>query len=144
MYPAPAVTTLINDQFVPVRVHIKENPTAWHRFGIRWTPTVIALSPDGREVRRIEGFLPEDEFIGQLRLDLGYLAANRKDWVAAQRWFREASATNGTDAAPEGTYWEGVARYSATHDHTVLGELRKTLAQRFPNTSWEKRAVVWG
>lgn len=143
MYPAPAVTALITAEFVTARVHVKENPTAWHRFGIRWTPTVLVLSPKGDEVRRIEGFLPEADLLGQLRLALGYEAANRKDWAIAERWFGEASETSDTDAAAEGTYWEGVAQYSKTHDHTVLGKLRRTLEARFPGTSWAKRAVVW-
>jgi hypothetical protein len=144
VYPAPAVTALITAEFVTARVHVKENPTAWHRFGIRWTPTVLVLSADGKEVRRIEGFLPEQDFLGQLRLALGYEAASRKDWKAAARWFGEASETVDTDAAAEGTYWEGVARFSTTHDHAVLPDLRRTLEAKFPRTSWAKRAVVWG
>jgi len=143
VYPAPAVTALIDEQFIPVRVHIKENPTAWKRFGIRWTPTVMALTPDGKEVRRIEGYLPEDEFLGQLYLHLGYAYANRKDWKSAQHWFEEASKLENTDAAPEGLYWEGVARYSATHDHNVLPQITAAFKTRFANTSWAKRTVVW-
>ena len=116
----------------------------WHRFGIRWTPTVMVLSSRGDEVRRIEGFLPEDEFLGQLRLMLGYEAANRKDWTAAERWFGEASEATTTDAGPEGLYWQGVARYSQSHDGGVLKQLRRDLEARFPDTSWAKRSKVWG
>lgn len=144
MYPAPAVTALIDQEFIPVRVHVKENPTAWKRFGIRWTPTVIVLSPDGQEVRRIEGFLPTDDFLGQLDLDLGYLAANRKDWSTAQRWFAEASKHENTDAGPEGLYWEGVSRYSASHDHTILPQITRAFTNKYQNTSWAKRASIWG
>jgi hypothetical protein len=147
VYPAPAVTALITEQFVPVRVHVKENPRAWHRFGIRWTPTVMVLSPEGNEVRRTEGFLPEDELLGQLRLMLGYEAVNRKDWKTAERWFGEAADAPGaerTDAGPEGLYWQGVARFSASHAHDVLPELRRNLERRYPNTSWAKRSIVWG
>jgi hypothetical protein len=144
VYPAPAVTALIDQQFIPVRVHVKENPTAWKRFGIRWTPTVIVLSPDGHEVRRIEGFLPTEDFLGQLELDLGYLAANRKDWSTAQRWFAEASKHENTDAGPEGLYWEGVSRYSASHDHTILPQITRAFKDKYKNTSWAKRASVWG
>jgi thioredoxin-like negative regulator of GroEL len=143
VYPAPAVTAFIVEQFVPVRIHVKEQPRMWHRFGIRWTPTVMVLSPDGHEVRRIEGFLPEQDLLGQLRLGLGYEAANRKDWPAAERWFGEASRAKNTDAEPEGVYWEGVARYSASHDANVLKELGKSIASRYPNTSWAKRSSIW-
>jgi hypothetical protein len=143
VYPAPAVTALITQQFVTLRAHVKENPSAWKRFGVRWSPTVLILAPDGTEVRRIEGFLPEDEFLGQLNLALGYLAANHKDWKTAQRWFQEASRFENTDAGPEGLYWEGVARYSATHDHTILGEITRAFRRRYPDTSWAKRASIW-
>lgn len=143
MYPTPAVTALIDEQFVPVRIHIKEQPKMWHRFGVRWTPTVMVLSPDGKEVRRVEGFLPADELLGQLQLGLGYEAANRKDWPAAERWFGEASKLTNTDAGPEGLYWQGVARYSASHDANVLRDLGKSVRERYPNTSWAKRASIW-
>lgn len=143
MYPTPAVTALIDEQFVPVRIHIKEQPRAWHRFGIRFTPTVITLSPEGDEVRRIEGFLPADELEGQLRLGLGYVAANKKDWATAERWFGEAAEARGTDAGPEGLFWRGVARYSASHDAKELTETYQNFTRQYTDTSWAKRASVW-
>jgi hypothetical protein len=144
VYPAPAVASLINESFVPLRVHVKENPKAWHRFGVRWTPTVMVANPDGTEVRRFEGFLPEEDLLGQLELGLGYLAANRKDWATAERWFHAASKREKTDAGPEGLYWEGVAQYSASHDHTLLPKLRERVTAKYPSSSWAKRSVVWG
>ncbi len=143
MYPTPEVTAFIEEQFIPVRVHVKEQPAAWHRFGIRWTPTVMVLAPDGSEVRREEGFLPADELRGWLMTSLGYLAANRKDWKTAEHWFAEAARLSGTEAEPEAVYWEGVARYSASHDHKILGELNRTITQRFPHSTWAKRTSVW-
>ncbi len=143
MYPTPEVTALIDEQFVPVRIHIKEQPRMWHRFGIRWTPTVMVLSPEGTEVRRVEGFLPADELRGQLMLGLGYAAANKKDWATAERWFAEAADARGTDAGPEGLYWRGVARYSATHDAKELAETHRAFTQRYQDTSWAKRASIW-
>jgi thioredoxin-like negative regulator of GroEL len=144
VYPTPEVTAFIRENFVTARVHIKENPTMWHRYGIRWTPTVLVLAADGTELRRIEGFLPADELLGQLRVALGYNAANAKNWKDAQRWFEEASANGATtDAAPEALYWAGVSRYSASHDPAELRKLKQQFAQRFQNTAWAKRTVVW-
>jgi len=143
VYPTPAITELIDEHFVPVRVHVKEQPVAWHRFGIRWTPTIIVLAPDGAEVRREEGFLPADELRGWLQLSLGYLAANKKDWKTAERWFGEAAAATNTEAGPEGLYWQGVAQYSASHDHTLLPELDRRITQQYPNTVWAKRSSIW-
>jgi hypothetical protein len=143
VYPTPEVTALIDEQFIPVRVHIKEQAGMWRRFGVRWTPTVMLLSPEGDEVRRTEGYLPADEFQGQLRLDLGYLAANNKDWATAERWFAEAAEAVGTDAGPEGQYWRGVARYSASHDPKELVATNRAFQQRYDNTSWAKRVSIW-
>jgi len=145
VYPAPEVSAFIRANFLTARVHIKENPTMWHRFGIRWTPTVIVLAPDGNELRRIEGFLPADELLGQLRLALGYEAVNEKRWKDAEGWFEQAARPGATtDAAPEALYWAGVSRYSASHDPAELRKLKQQFAQRFQNTAWAKRTVVWG
>jgi len=145
VYPNPEVTSLIRDTFRAVRIHIKEQPGAWKRFAIRWTPTILILSPEGHEARRIEGYLPVDEFLGQLRLGLAFMAVNQKDFATAQRWFDEAASKSAnTDAGPEALYWAGVSRYSASHK---AEELRKTTQQfkdRYQNTSWAKRASIWG
>ncbi len=143
MYPTPEVTALIDEHFIPVRIHIKEQGRMWHRFGVRWTPTVMVLSSNGAEVRRVEGYLPADELEGQLRLALGYVAANRKDWPTAERWFGEAADARGTDAGPEGLYWRGVARYSASHDAKELQEIYRSFTTRYQDTSWAKRASIW-
>jgi hypothetical protein len=143
VYPTPEVTALIDEWFMPVRVHVKEQPRMWHRFRIRWTPTVVVLSPDGHEVRRTEGYLPADELMGQLRLGLGYVAANKKDWTRAERWFAEAAEQEDTDAGPEGQYWVGVSRYSASHDATALAATYGNFRRRYRGTSWAKRASIW-
>jgi hypothetical protein len=144
VYPDRKVAEFITSTFIPVKLHIKEQPGMWHRFGIRWTPTILVLSPDGKEQRRIEGYLPADELLGQLELGLGYWAVSRKDWTTAERHFKRAvDEYPDTDAGPEGLYWAGVARFSASHDHAPLEELGRQFAQRYTNTSWAKRASVW-
>ena len=144
MYPNPRVTEFITSHFVTARVHIKEQPAMWHRFGVRWTPTVLVLAPDGKEVRRVEGYLPADELLGQLGLALGYLAVSRKDWPRAEQEFeRVTEEFPETDAAPEAQYWAGVARYSASHDASALKDIARRFAQRYQDTSWAKRASIW-
>lgn len=144
MYPDPRVAGFINDHFVPVKIHIKEQPDMWRRFGIRWTPTILVIDPSGREQRRIEGFLPADELLGQLELALGYAAASRKDWAEAERIFHDVTERfPDSEAAPEGQYWEGVSRYSASHDAAELRAIARSFQQRYSNTNWAKRASVW-
>jgi hypothetical protein len=144
VYPDPRVSDLITQRFVPVRIHVKEQPTMWKRFNIRWTPTVLVLGPDGSEGRRIEGFLPRDELLGQILLGLGFLAVNRKDWAAAQHEFEQVvSQYPDTAAGPEALYWTGVAKYSASHDPGELKSLGRQFKERYTDTAWAKRASIW-
>jgi hypothetical protein len=126
------------------RIHVKEQPAMWKRFNVRWTPTVLILGPDGNEGRRIEGFLPADELLGQIGLGLGFLAVNRKDWPTAREEFeRVAKEFPDTAAGPEALYWSGVAKYSASHDATALKDLGRAFKERYTNTAWAKRASIW-
>lgn len=144
MYPEPRVTDLIVSAFVPVRAHIKEQAGVFGRFGAWWTPTVIMLDPNGRERYRIDGFLTVEHFLGQLELGAGLTAVGVKDWAKAEQHFKNARETYGdTDAGPPGMYWEGVAKYSGSHDHNVLVELALAFEKRYPESSWAIRASVW-
>lgn len=116
----------------------------WKRFDVRWTPTVVVIGPGGKEGRRIEGYLPADELLGQIGLGLGFLAVERKDWGAARAEFeRVLHDYPDTSAAPEAMYWAGVAKYSGTHDASALKDLGREFKKRYTDTSWAKRASVW-
>ena len=144
MYPNPRIAEFVEGNFIPVEVHIKKHPTMWHRFSVRWTPTILVLAPDGKEQYRTEGFLPADELLGQLHLALGHSAVNRKDWKTAEEEFQAAADHfPQTDAGPEGLYWAGVARYSASHDGEELKKLGQLFKTRYTDSSWAKRASVW-
>lgn len=135
----------IADHFATARVHIKEQPTAFHRFGARWTPTVLMLGPDGKELRRVEGFLPADELLGQVKMALAYQAVARKQWDQAASHFASVVRDHpDSEAAPEAQYWEGVARYSGTHDASHLQETARRFKQKYASTGWAKRSSVWG
>jgi outer membrane protein assembly factor BamD (BamD/ComL family) len=116
----------------------------WKRFNVRWTPTVLVLGPDGTEGRRIEGYLPPNELLGQLELGLGFLAVNRKDWSTAREEFERVVANYPeTEAGPEALYWSGVAKYSSSHDATELKNLGRQFKERYTDTAWAKRASIW-
>ena len=139
------MASFIADNFATARMHIKEQATAFHRFGARWTPTVLVLAPDGKELRRVEGFLPADELLGQLKMALGYQAVARKRWDQAAEQFASVVREHpDSEAAPEAQYWEGVARYSGTHDASHLQETARRFKHTYANTAWAKRSSVWG
>jgi len=130
---------------VPIRIQVREKPQLMERFGVLWTPTVLLLDPSGTERHRIEGFLPANDFAGQLLLGLGHAAFAAKDWKEAQRRFRQVvDEFPDSDAAPEAQYWQGVARYKETNDASALKDTYRAFQTRYGDTAWAKKASVWG
>ena len=148
MYPDAAVAGFIEQQFVPVRVHVREQGGAFKqlgaRYGVQWTPTTLVLDPDGVERYRVEGFLPADEFLPQLMLGLGHAAFAADQFDDAGRWFQQVLDTYPTsDAAAEALYWTGVSRYKANNDASALAETARQFTERYQNSPWAKKASVW-
>ena len=103
---------------------------------------MLLLDSDGKEQVRLEGYLPNNDFVAALMSGLGRIAFVQKKYADAERWHGDVVARFGqSHVAPEAMYSRAVSQYSASHDHTVLGkvaeELRKTyrpafgLAKRF-------------
>jgi TolA-binding protein len=141
--------SFVEQQFVPVRVHVKDNRDEFQRLGARfdaqWTPTTLIVDGGGQERHRIEGFLPADDFLGQLALGAAKAAFAAGDFAAAERLFDQVVASHpDTDAAPEAQYWAGVSRYKATNDPSALGATFTKFQQRYQGSTWAKKASVWG
>jgi TolA-binding protein len=138
------VAGFINENFIPISVHIKENPAGFHRFDSVWTPTALILDENGKERHRIEGYLPKDEFAAQLLLGVARVAFMQKKWKDAEALYSQIlNDYPKSTSAPEAVYWKAVSHYKATNDHTVLGEVPKTLQQKYPNSVWAKKAIPW-
>jgi len=138
------VAGFINENFSPISVHIKENPAGFHRFDSVWTPSTLILDENGKERHRIEGYLPKDEFAAQLLLGVARVAFMQKKWKDAEALYSQIlNDYPKSTAAPEAVYWKAVSHYKATNDHTVLGEVPKTLQQKYPNSVWAKKAIPW-
>ena len=138
------MASFINQNFTPISVHIKDNPAGFHRFDALWTPTALVLDENGKERHRIEGYLPRDEFVAQLLLGLARVAFMQKKWKDAEQIYDEILKKYATStAAPEAVYWKAVSHYKGTNDHTVLGEVPKTLQQKYPESVWAKKASPW-
>ena len=148
MYPDERVAHLINENFTPARVHVKDQPEDYRRFAQRfkaqWTPTLLVIDPEGMERHRVEGFLPADDLLSQLILGLGHSAFAREQWDEAERWFREVvNRFPNSEAAPEALYWAGVSRYKSKGDASALGETAGAFSRKYQDSSWAKKASVW-
>ena len=148
MYSDPDVVEYVESHFTPVRVHATRNREEFKRLGDRfdahWTPTILIVDERGREVHRIEGFLPKHDFMSQLELGFAKAAFSRQDYARAAPLFRQVVDEYGdTDAAPEALYWTGVAQYRATNDASALAETARAFNDRFRDSTWAKKASVW-
>jgi thioredoxin family protein len=145
VYPEPRVATFINNNLIPVRLHVKTHPEAMQRFKVDWTPTVLIVDGDGTELHRIEGFLPADEFLGQLQLGFGHAQFTKGNFQDAERHFRDVCENlAGTDAAAEATYWAGVSRYKGSNDASALKATAQAFKDQYQNSVWAKKASIWG
>ncbi len=148
MLPDDRVARFVNDNFVPVKVHVREQREDFRRLGDRygahWTPTLVEIDPEGVPQHRIEGFLPAEELIAQLELGLAHAAFKRGDFAEAARRFQDVSDRfAATDSAPEATYWAGVSRYKDTDDGEELIRTAEEFTRRYQDSTWAKKASVW-
>jgi hypothetical protein len=139
----------IQQNFIPVRVHIRDNAAEFKRlgakFGAKWTPTILIIDVSGEERHRIVGFLPAEEYMGQLALGLAHSAFARDDFADAEKRFHEVVDRHSkSEAAAEALYWAGVSRYKATNDGAALSDTAAQFKKRYTETTWAKKASVWG
>ncbi len=134
----------IEDHFIPVKIHVKEQGALFPRYGAVWTPTLIVLDSHGEERYRFEGFLPADEFLAHLELGVARVdfAFGRFD-QAEKRYQEIVERYPDSETAPEALYWAGVSRYKGTHDGAALVETARQFQHRYPDSSWAKRASAW-
>jgi hypothetical protein len=148
VYPDERVARFITDNFIPARVHVKEQAEDYRRFserfGTQWTPTLLVIDPTRTERHRIEGFLPAEDLLAQLSLGLAHSAFARGEFSEAEQRFREVvDRFPSSDAAAEALYWAGVSRFKAANDGSALAETARQFRQRYQDSTWAKKASVW-
>jgi outer membrane protein assembly factor BamD (BamD/ComL family) len=148
VWPDERVVRFVNENFIPARVHVKDDAAAFKKYGeqynAQWTPTVLELYPNGEEFYRVEGFLPVDDFLAQLMLGRAHMDFKQGKWAEAEKRFREiVDKLPKADAAAEALYWAGVSRYKGTNDAAALKATAKAFTQRYLDSSWAKKASIW-
>jgi len=142
------VAKFVSENFIPARVHVKDDADAFKKYGEKynahWTPTILELDPEGEEFWRIEGFLPNDDFLAQLMLGRAQMDFKKGKWAEAEKRFREVyEKLPDADAAPEALYWAGVSRYKASSDSTALNETARAFKTKYADSTWAKKASIW-
>ena len=126
-----------------MKVHIREQPQTFERFDVQWTPVLVVFDEQGREQYRWEGFLPTDDFIGQLAMGRAHLAFGKRDWQEAAARFDEVARRHAdAEFGPAAVYWAGVARYK-DGDESALPATARALRERYPGSTWTTKASVW-
>lgn len=148
MYPDERVVRLVTAEFLPVRVHVADPNGLYarvsQRLNVHWTPTILIRDEDGVERHRIEGFLPVDDFLANLKLGLAKSAFQRGVFEEAGRWFREVVSEHPqSEPAPEALYWAGVSRYKGKGDASALAETADAFTTKYTDSVWAKKASVW-
>jgi len=144
VYPDPEVSEFISSNFIPVRFDVRQDPKPMERFGANWTPTILILDSDGVERHRIEGFLPNDDFLAQLHLGLAHAAFKAGKYEqAAERFDRIVHDFASSDGAAEAQYWAGVSRYKASGSGDALKATADAFKQRYADSPWAKKASIW-
>ena len=89
-----------------------EKHSAWfHRFDAVWTATLLLLDAAGKERVRLEGYLPNNDFMAALKNGLGRIAFVQQKYADAERWYGDVVSQSGdSHFAPEAMYWRAVAQ----------------------------------
>jgi thioredoxin-related protein len=71
VYPDPEVSRYLKEEFVLVAVDLDENKEDAQRFGVQFPPHLIFLSPEGKIITRIPGFVQKDVLLSVMQKVVG-------------------------------------------------------------------------
>jgi hypothetical protein len=139
-YPNEKVARFIDLNFIPVQIQTT-NAELMEKYVVKWTPTILVVDADGREQYRTVGFFTPDDFIASFMVGKGHWYLGSEQFPEAQGMFREVQEHYpDSEAAAEGTFFGGVARYKETHNPKALREAYDVLTAKFPRSMWTKQA----
>ncbi len=142
-YPVEEVAAFIEQNVVALRV-----PTAdeamMAQFNVKWTPTLVTLDADGKEHHRTVGFFGPEELVPSLLLGLAKsdFELERFDDVIG-KLDRILTLYPQSSAAAEAIFLRGVTLFKSTHQAAPLKDAYQTLAVKYPENEWTKRAYPY-
>lgn len=75
----PAIATLLNERFVPLKVHAPENPSLTSALQIQSFPTIVLAAPDGKILVTIDGYKEAGPFHDYLQRALA--SQSHPEWM---------------------------------------------------------------
>lgn len=145
-YPDPDVAELLNTQFACYKLNMKEPLDSdaiqlLRTLRVLWTPDLMFCDARGIQVRRQTGYVPPDDFLGDLQLVLGLVAMIAREFHRAVEHFESAAGPDRSrSVAAEALYWKGIAAYRTRNDRAVLRHHWDEIRERFGTTAWWTRA----
>jgi len=140
----PNVIKLIERDFSPVMVNMKESRDAVKLRHIDWTPAFVVCDETGAELERWVGYLPAEDFKAQAILSKGLAALHLGRHDEATALFEELiSEFPASELVPEAEYFLGVACYKDKGEADKLAEVCHELSSKYPDSLWTKRCSIW-
>jgi TolA-binding protein len=142
-YPDLDVATILNEEFVPVQVNIKDVPQLVQKYRAIWTPNLNVIDGEENQIYRIEGWLPPSEYTPMLLVAKGHFMFRAKSYDGAIPWFQSVMDRFPRSAfAPEAQYYIGVSEYMQSQDVGRLAEAWKQLQIMYPESLWATKSMI--
>ncbi|MGB9629037.1 MAG: hypothetical protein ACPL6D_10275 [Thermodesulfobacteriota bacterium] len=142
-YPDEKVIDFIQKNLIPLRIAFNAQPLA-SQFGLKWTPTLILLDPQGKEHQRTVGFLSPEELIPSLLLGIAKSHFDQERFGEALSVLEKIVSDHPkSGSAPEAIYLRGVCGYKHTHNPKPLKEAYEYLQTHYPSSEWTQRAYPY-
>ncbi|MHC4197977.1 MAG: tetratricopeptide repeat protein, partial [Planctomycetota bacterium] len=134
------VTVLINESFIPVKLHIGESGDLVKEYEVVWTPTIVVAGADGTAYNASVGFLPPKEFLAQLGFGIAKVYFNRNKYAEAIKGFEQVvEQYPECDCTPEAMYWLGVSSYRLSGSADGMTAVWQELVEKYPDSLWAKK-----
>jgi len=142
-YSDERVQQFISEEYVALKSQCfwKERTELMKRFDIAWTPTFLFQDSAGKVHRKLVGYIPVGDFLGQLKFGRGIIFFEKERHGEAAAWFQRVVEEHSDSAvAPEAVFFRGVAEYKKTHEAGALRRAWDILSERYPQNDWMRRA----
>ncbi len=132
-----------NDVVVPLLIPFDTEPQA-SSYGLRWTPYLLLLEPDGRVCQRAYGFQSPSELIPWVMLGAAKGMFSAADWEKARGVFERVYEKHPqSSSAPEAIYLAAVCRYRLSGERSHLKAGHQRISELYPASVWAERTLPY-